>query len=170
MVHTMLRACLMSWQLPCRRWCLGRGNHFSMTIMAFQFPMPRRSMTFRCHSQRSQTRTVEKSKSWTCPTRFVLFCPFWDFPFISGISQCSEDFPNLRLAAKGVRQKEFGKKVTAKVTEASEKVTKSDRKNPENKKSDRTPLRTSFCGTLKFQRCTPAEWNLCEIFRFSHRF
>ena len=40
-------------------------------------------------------------------------------------------------AAKGVRQKEFGKKVTKKVTEASEKVTE---RVPKTKKSDRTPF------------------------------
>ena len=40
-------------------------------------------------------------------------------------------------ATKGVRQKESGKKVTKKVTEASEKVTESV---PKTKKSDRTPF------------------------------
>ena len=41
-------------------------------------------------------------------------------------------------AAKGVRQKEFGKKVTKKKTEASGKSDR--RKRPENEKSDRTPF------------------------------
>ena len=40
-------------------------------------------------------------------------------------------------AAKGVRQKEFGKKVTKKVTGASEKVTQ---RVPKTKKNDRTPF------------------------------
>ena len=44
---------------------------------------------------------------------------------------------NSHPAAKGVRQKEFGKKVTKKVTGASEKVTESV---PKTKKSDRTPF------------------------------
>ena len=42
-------------------------------------------------------------------------------------------------ATEGVRQKKFGKKVTKKVTEASEKVTKSGKRVPKTKKSDRTP-------------------------------
>ena len=43
-------------------------------------------------------------------------------------------------AAKGVRQKEFGKNMTKKATETSEKVTKSDRKSPKTKKSDGPPF------------------------------
>ena len=41
------------------------------------------------------------------------------------------------IAARGVRRKEFGKKVTKKVTEASEKVTE---RVPKTKKSNRTPF------------------------------
>ena len=48
-------------------------------------------------------------------------------------------------AARGVLQKEFGKNVTKKVTEASEKDTK---KRPNVSNSYRTPFATSFCGTL----------------------
>ena len=29
------------------------------------------------------------SRFWTCPSFFVLFCPFWDFPDFAG------DFPDL---------------------------------------------------------------------------
>ena len=29
---------------------------------------------------------------------------------------------------------------------------------------------SSCLGWMNCQRCAPAEWNLCEIFRFSHRF
>ena len=46
-------------------------------------------------------------------------------------------YKNSHPAAKGVRQKESGKKVTKKVTKASEKVTESV---PKTKKSDRTPF------------------------------
>ena len=52
-----------------------------------------------------------------------------DFHYVRGFCR---DF-----VAKGVRQKEFGKKATKKVTEASEKVTESV---PKTEKSDRTPF------------------------------
>ena len=52
-------------------------------------------------------------------------------------------------AAKGVRQKEFGKKVTKKVTEASEKVTeKWPKASRKRKKVIELLLPHSFCGTL----------------------
>ena len=52
-------------------------------------------------------------------------------------------------AAKGVRQKELGKKVTKKVTEASEKVTESV---PKTKKVIELLLPRSFCGTLRARK------------------
>ena len=53
-------------------------------------------------------------------------------------------------AAKGVRQKEFGKKVTNKVTEASEKVTKKwPKESRKRRKVIELLLPTSFCGTLR---------------------
>ena len=53
-------------------------------------------------------------------------------------------------AAKGVWPKEFGQKVTKKVTEASEKVTKkSPKESRKRKKVIELLLPTSFCGTLK---------------------
>ena len=54
--------------------------------------------------------------------------------------------------AKGVRQKEFGKKVTKKVTEASEKVTeKWPKASRKRKKVIELLLLHSFCGTLTFK-------------------
>ena len=40
---------------------------------------------------------------WTCPSFFVLFCPFWDFPDCSGFSRFargwSGDFPDLSFSS-----------------------------------------------------------------------
>ena len=60
------------------------------------------------------------------------------------------DFP----AAEGVRQKEFGRKVTKKVTEASEKVTeKWPKASRKRKKVIELLLPHSFCGTLTCEFC-----------------
>ena len=57
-------------------------------------------------------------------------------------------------AAKGVRQKESGKKVTKKVTKASEKVTeKWPKASRKRKKVIELLLPHSFCGTLKSSIC-----------------
>ena len=62
-------------------------------------------------------------------------------------------------AAKGVRQKEFGKKVTKKVTKASEKVTeKWPKVSRKRKKVIELLLPHSFCGTLTGAREPPQFW------------
>ena len=55
---------------------------------------------------------------------------------------------SIHPAAKGVQQKESGKKVTKKVTKVSEKVTESVPKT--KKKVIELLLPRSFCGTLKY--------------------
>ena len=82
--------------------------------------------------------------------------------------------PSIHPAAKGVRQKEFGKKVTKRVTEASEKVTESI---PKTKKSDRTPFAAlllrhpeACISRNRTARCvTEMLYKFCHATHFSHR-
>ena len=78
-------------------------------------------------------------------------------------------------AAKGVRQKESGKKVTKKVTEASEKVTKKwPKESQKRKKVIELLLPRSFCGTLILicsdLRCLFSGGGHPDLFRFASDF
>ena len=89
-----------------------------------------------------------KARSLQCGFSFGRETPKFWFEFCRGIfwwifsSAC-------RPAAKGVQQKEFGKKVAKQVTEASERVTKKGPKESRKRKEViELFLPTSFCGTL----------------------
>ena len=85
-----------------------------------------------------------------CPAKILYVYWSFSFPIDShDLRESGDSHPG----AKRVRQKESGKKVTKKVTEASEKVTeKWPKESQKRKKVIELLLPHSFCGTLRFAR------------------
>ena len=102
----------------------------------------------------AQGKKRQKSSKFKCQNYFsivfdnvraapVFWPPFWGA--LTLFEKCHDIATFCHPAEKGLRQKESGKKVAKKATEASEKVTK---KQPNMRKSIKLLLPTSFSGTL----------------------